>query len=63
MSRFFFFFFLNTIQENQGSIGKCLILCVTLQDIPSLTAEAAKEHPGVSYIITAPLGLHDLLVV
>ena len=34
-----------------------------LQDIPSLTAEAAKEHPGVSYIITAPLGLHELLVV
>ncbi|KAG7990484.1 hypothetical protein I3843_02G027200 [Carya illinoinensis] len=32
------------------------------QDIPSLTAEAAKEHPRVSYIITAPLGLHDLLV-
>ncbi|KAG8635014.1 hypothetical protein MANES_17G115200v8 [Manihot esculenta] len=32
------------------------------QDIPSLTAEAAKEHPGVSYIITAPLGLHELLV-
>lgn len=32
------------------------------QDIPSLTAEAAKEHPGVSYVITAPLGLHDLLV-
>lgn len=33
------------------------------QDIPSLTAEAAKEHPGVSYVITAPLGLHELLVV
>lgn len=32
------------------------------KDIPSLTAEAAKEHPGVSYIITAPLGLHELLV-
>ncbi|KAK6129337.1 hypothetical protein DH2020_036910 [Rehmannia glutinosa] len=32
------------------------------QDIPSLTAEAAKEHPGVSYLITAPLGLHELLV-
>ncbi|KAJ6427429.1 hypothetical protein OIU84_022931 [Salix udensis] len=32
------------------------------RDIPSLTAEAAKEHPGVSYIITAPLGLHELLV-
>lgn len=36
---------------------------VTLQDIPSLAAEAAREHPDVSYIITAPLGLHDLLVV
>lgn len=32
------------------------------RDIPSLTAEAAKEHPGVSYIVTAPLGLHELLV-
>lgn len=28
-----------------------------------MTAEAAKEHPGVSYMITAPLGLHELLVV
>ncbi|KDO55190.1 hypothetical protein CISIN_1g023828mg [Citrus sinensis] len=33
------------------------------QDIPSLTAEAAKEHPGVPYIVTAPLGLHEQLVV
>ncbi|KAK7266486.1 hypothetical protein RIF29_19130 [Crotalaria pallida] len=32
------------------------------QDIPSLSAEAAKKHPGVSYIVTAPLGLHELLV-
>ncbi|XP_058088679.1 sirohydrochlorin ferrochelatase, chloroplastic isoform X2 [Magnolia sinica] len=32
------------------------------QDIPSLAAEAAKEHPGVSYMITAPLGLHELMV-
>ncbi|EPS61981.1 hypothetical protein M569_12814, partial [Genlisea aurea] len=32
------------------------------KDIPSLTAEAAKEHPGVPYMITAPLGLHELLV-
>ncbi|XWS40709.1 hypothetical protein CRYUN_Cryun17cG0018700 [Craigia yunnanensis] len=32
------------------------------QDIPSLTAFAAKDHPGVSYIITAPNGLHELLV-
>lgn len=33
-----------------------------LQDIPSLTAEAAKDHPGVPYLITAPLGHHELLV-
>lgn len=32
------------------------------QDIPSLSAEAAKQHPGVPYIVTAPLGLHELLV-
>ncbi|XP_022134499.1 sirohydrochlorin ferrochelatase, chloroplastic [Momordica charantia] len=32
------------------------------QDIPSLTAEAAKDHPGISYIVTAPLGLHEKLV-
>ncbi|XP_022642049.1 sirohydrochlorin ferrochelatase, chloroplastic [Vigna radiata var. radiata] len=32
------------------------------QDIPSLSAEAAKEHPDVSYNVTAPLGLHELLV-
>ncbi|GKA46334.1 sirohydrochlorin ferrochelatase, chloroplastic [Tanacetum coccineum] len=32
------------------------------QDIPSLTAEAAKDYPGVSYMVTAPLGLHPLLV-
>lgn len=32
------------------------------QDIPFLTAEAAKGHPGVSYIVTAPIGLHELIV-
>ncbi|CAM8978915.1 unnamed protein product [Rhodiola kirilowii] len=32
------------------------------QDIPSLAAEAAKEHPRVPYLVTAPLGLHELLV-
>ncbi|KAJ4841172.1 hypothetical protein Tsubulata_051119, partial [Turnera subulata] len=32
------------------------------QDIPSLTAEAAKDHPGVSFIVAAPLGLHESLV-
>ncbi|XP_020096780.1 uncharacterized protein LOC109715948 isoform X3 [Ananas comosus] len=33
------------------------------QDIPSLAAQASKEHSGVSYVVTAPLGLHDLLVI
>ncbi|GAB4840786.1 hypothetical protein Ancab_021548 [Ancistrocladus abbreviatus] len=32
------------------------------EDIPSLAHDAAKEHPGVSYIVTAPLGLHESLV-
>ncbi|KAJ6799398.1 sirohydrochlorin ferrochelatase, chloroplastic-like [Iris pallida] len=32
------------------------------QDIPALAAEAAKDHSGVSYIVTAPLGLHELMV-
>ncbi|XP_010479466.1 PREDICTED: sirohydrochlorin ferrochelatase, chloroplastic isoform X2 [Camelina sativa] len=33
-----------------------------LKDIPSLTADAAKEFSGISYLITAPLGLHNLLM-
>nr|CAD1843483.1 unnamed protein product [Ananas comosus var. bracteatus] len=32
------------------------------QDIPSLAAQASKEHSGISYVVSAPLGLHDLLV-
>lgn len=43
--------------------GLMIAMSETLQDIPSLTAEAAKDHPGISYIITAPLGLHEKLVV
>ena len=31
------------------------------QDIPRLTAKAAAEHPGVQYLVTAPLGLHRLM--
>ncbi|KAF3326440.1 hypothetical protein FCM35_KLT08070 [Carex littledalei] len=31
-------------------------------DIPALVAEACKEHRGVSYVITAPFSLHELLV-
>eukprot|EP00252_Welwitschia_mirabilis_P024831 TRINITY_DN7524_c0_g2_i2.p1 TRINITY_DN7524_c0_g2~~TRINITY_DN7524_c0_g2_i2.p1 ORF type:complete len:120 (+),score=25.06 TRINITY_DN7524_c0_g2_i2:279-638(+) len=32
------------------------------KDIPSLAAEASKNHPAVSYIVTAPIGLHELMV-
>uniref|UniRef100_A0A0D3BME6 Uncharacterized protein n=1 Tax=Brassica oleracea var. oleracea TaxID=109376 RepID=A0A0D3BME6_BRAOL len=32
------------------------------QDIPALTADAAKEFSDISYLITAPLGLHNLLI-
>ncbi|RRT61050.1 hypothetical protein B296_00044520 [Ensete ventricosum] len=34
-----------------------------LQDIPALVADASKEHSGISYVITAPLGPHELMVV
>ena len=30
-------------------------------DIPSLTAEAALRHPGVRWLVTAPIGLHSLM--
>lgn len=32
------------------------------QDIPALAAEASKEHSNIPYIVTAPLGLHELMV-
>jgi sirohydrochlorin ferrochelatase len=31
------------------------------QDIPGLTAAAAMRHPGVPYLVAAPLGLHPLM--
>lgn len=31
------------------------------QDIPTLTAEAAANHPGIGYFVAAPLGLHPLM--
>ena len=31
------------------------------EDIPALAAEAAANHPGVRYLMTAPLGLHPLM--
>ena len=30
-------------------------------DVPQLTAAAAKSHPGVRYLVTAPFGLHPLM--
>jgi sirohydrochlorin ferrochelatase len=30
-------------------------------DIPRLAAAAAKDHPGVQYLVTAPFGLHPLM--
>ena len=31
------------------------------QDIPELAAEAASRHPGVSYLVAAPFGVHPLM--
>ena len=32
------------------------------EDIPSLTAKAARAYPGVQHLVTAPLGLHALML-
>ena len=32
------------------------------QDIPRLAEEAAAMHKGVGHLVTAPLGMHDLLL-
>lgn len=32
------------------------------RDIPALSAKAAEKHPSVPYLVTAPIGLHDLMV-
>ena len=31
------------------------------KDIPALAEEAASKHPGVSYLVGAPIGLHPLM--
>lgn len=31
------------------------------EDIPRLSAEAARQHAGVRYLVTAPFGLHPLM--
>jgi sirohydrochlorin ferrochelatase len=32
------------------------------EDIPRLAMEAAAAHPSISHVVTAPLGLHELLL-
>jgi sirohydrochlorin ferrochelatase len=31
------------------------------QDIPALAREAAERHPGVAFVVTAPIGLHPMM--
>jgi len=32
------------------------------KDIPRLTVEAAAKHPGVAHMVTAPVGLHPMML-
>lgn len=32
------------------------------QDIPELTAHAAAKHPGIDFLVGAPIGLHPMMV-
>lgn len=32
------------------------------QDIPQLARAAAARHPGIEYLVTAPIGLHPLML-
>jgi sirohydrochlorin ferrochelatase len=32
------------------------------QDIPNLVKDAAMKHPGVSYHVTEPLGIHENII-
>jgi sirohydrochlorin ferrochelatase len=32
------------------------------EDIPRLAADAASTHPGIRHLVTAPLGLHSLIL-
>jgi sirohydrochlorin ferrochelatase len=49
--------------------AKCVVVCPYFllpgkhwkEDIPELTAAAAGKHPGVEYLVTAPIGLHPMM--
>lgn len=32
------------------------------EDIPRLTAAAAQKHPGIAFMVTAPIGLHPMML-
>ncbi len=32
------------------------------QDIPALTRQAAANHPGIRFMVTAPIGLHPMML-
>ncbi len=32
------------------------------RDIPALASKAAEKHVGIPYVVTAPIGLHELMV-
>lgn len=32
------------------------------RDIPGMVAEAAKKHPGITYRVTEPLGIHHKII-
>jgi len=32
------------------------------KDIPHLTKDAARKHPGVQYLVGAPIGLHPMMI-
>lgn len=49
--------------------ARCVVVCPYFllpgkhwhQDIPNLTRQAAEKHPGVQFLVSAPIGLHPLM--
>ena len=50
--------------------ARCIVVCPYLllpgrhwhQDIPVLAQAAAAQHPGMTYLVAAPIGLHPMMV-
>lgn len=53
------------VQRGAGRVVVCPYFLLPgkhwTEDIPRLTAQAAAKHPGVGYLVTAPIGLHPLM--